>query len=1391
MAFLSDDFYKNLSDNYAERMKSTPGALAEQEKNQTNPVTAVAQPFIDAFNPYKNYFKMAEQPPQTPGVPKSEGGFKISPSPYATPETPVRTQPDISEAAQIKKFGGVVGSAEYLIKKSEHPYLNFLPQQLGSSFGMKFPDMYTWDKMTFADKASHVGEQTVEAGAKMVLGLPEFVLKSIPSFATGVVRPVVEGTLSLEKLAKSEEEKPIFVSDPIWSAGYEQYKVAKDLGWNDSVATAWGYLQAGANFVIRGSVGIGLKTAVQSLAKPPKRLAPGETVAQTAPIQEALTKSKEKLAKEAGVAPKDGPASIYLSHDTTTESFLRDNYKVSGGRIFTRITPAGAGKVEISVVQIQGPIQAGVSWVKKKISIADQEFVRGMKGPEKKLESTIVNVEAPKATEIAPKVTQPLAQEARKYKSAEEFVKNDLFAEKTGTIPKRTIFNTHTVTPVPLDNYGKYLYHETNLANAEGIIGEIGASGKQYPQTVYLSNTPELALGQGGKKGVTFIFDSKAVDGFEKKIQKPSAGFLVEQGKTDELIGKGFGSKSVVGIKVPPDFELKNFRRNADGSVNLVEGQLQRLGLDTKNPIILEDGSKVYTKSQLTDFYNTVTGDTSIKPFPDAPLKGFEDVPITRNQVENLSNIGRMNGIEPAVQDALVRIFTGKSVVGDLTNAEYINVAKNLSSANKLGEFSAGGAASLWTRYIGQRVSPAYSWVESVQRRTGVPMEDARIDLVNALRAQRTTQSAYQGKIAEIWGEYAKPKNIEYRRLIDAHRRGDSGAITNNPKLSPQIKSDLLRINDEISKFYEEISPALNVPKEIHRKNEAGYYEPDVPNIGGIIPKYKRDTRAEIGNVGEFAAKQKKEGGAFVFEDDAMKLMQGYARGGTYAKFVKPAVDRIKTDVEPKVPVDFKNFYASTINEMLGYQGGFEKFLDEFSNALNQKLNRNLPPDLGRRVNQASFSYFYVNALDSPGTWTRNLLTNEVLLLTQFGGENWFQVNAEVAKLVSGKSALWKEFKDSGFYNEAVGTYGADLGTVEGTVKSVAGALLKPQSISDNLGRFKAFVYTKLRFENAVKLYNEGKTTWAQAEKKLDLNGMSPIIANRVRGLLLTKDTKGAFEEMARNNINETNFPYGRGEGGRLTFGEAGHIATFLAKWNIHFTHNIGRWIRTGQFDKLIRYYTSSAAVVQSVQQATGFDFTRSVFLGPTTSTSWPPSIQLGMDLIQGMKKQSMDNSEAIDNNQDAIMRTVKTFVYPGGVDLKNWQAFWRSYSKGPVDAQGRFNIIGERGDVMEPQPVYFHDLFWRLMGMPTESKVEASKLKTDVTNYGYEVNQAKRKVAELRNAGKDDEANAIVDKWEAQGENIEPGNQSYDRFERSATERRFESLSPEGQVKFESRIYK
>lgn len=771
-----------------------------------------------------------------------------------------------------------------------------------------------------------------------------------------------------------------------------------------------------------------------------------------------------------------------------------------------------------------------------------------------------------------------------------------------------------------------------------------------------------------------------------------------------------------------------------------------------------------------------------VEPFS-APYKGSENRPITRAQVQNLSNISKLNKYDPAVKDMIVRIMTGKKVVGDLTNLEYFNVAKVLSGSNTFGEFAPGGKASMWSKVVGKTFSPARSWMESVQRKTGIPIYDAWLDLEDGFRMAKVSSDALMQQGREIYGKYALNRFANERKLIDAHMHGDANAITKNASLSPQTKTELLDIVKKTSDFFEQNGEALGIAKEFYKKNEAGYYLPDVMDLEGTVTRYKKG--AKIPSTKEFFATKKKVGGDYVRLDDPLQLIDIYARSGSNAKFLggeNGALARAY-ELQPNIPVEFRDSFRSAVLEKLGYEGEFVRFLDDVSARFANKLNRNIPKDIGRKIHQGTLLYGYTNALNSPGTFIRNELMNNVMLNAKWGGEFWAQ-----AKLKALSREGMEEVRAAGFLNETQQAFGADLGSVTGKMKTASNIVLGPVGYGDSSGRATAYFHTKFHFENAMKLYNTGKISWKQTEKMLDLDGMSPIEAQRIRQALLSGDTKKAFHELARSVIDETNFPYRAGSSARVTFGTAGNLSTFLYKWQIEYTHTLGRWLRTGNLDAMVRYYTSSIIMINSIKEAYGVDFSKTAFLGPLEA-NYPATIQVGLDMMKVLQTQTTENAELINDAREQLTKNLSTFGKPGGVTAKNWQNFWRSYKQGP-DKDGNYYIIGNKGDILESRPVPFSDLWSRLWGLPTEQKVESMKTKRDILNFNTERENARRKVAELRNAGKDDEADNIVLQWEARGVDVEPGNQSYDRFEVPQLERMFDRLDPGGKDIFEERVF-
>lgn len=169
--------------------------------------------------------------------------------------------------------------------------------------------------------------------------------------------------------------------------------------------------------------------------------------------------------------------------------------------------------------------------------------------------------------------------------------KNDLFQMRPGEFD--TLYKKETSQIVPTRGwkkdvrYGTDLYHETSPNNALMISG----SRDSTIDTIPVTNSKDLAIGQGGK-GVQLIFDPRkapvALKG--ERAHKPSAGFLHQQGLTDELMlspsqAEQGWIKGVVVKKGTPD-------TNQPGG--LVKSFFTNTGLDPEKYRVLPNGDKVY-----------------------------------------------------------------------------------------------------------------------------------------------------------------------------------------------------------------------------------------------------------------------------------------------------------------------------------------------------------------------------------------------------------------------------------------------------------------------------------------------------------------------------------------------------------------------------------------------------------------------------------------------------------------------------------------------------------------------------------------------------------------------------------------------------------------------------
>lgn len=1167
MGLLSNDYYQNLiktAQPTAAPVSPTPEPAQTpnpQDQNifeKVNAAVAETTAKVTGGTPNADYVANAPKPLVPPGIDPS----KISSS------TPVRTQGDISAEDQAARFGGPVGSEAYYRYKADHPLTSFLPQQVATSFGLKFPDQETWDKMTRFDQVSHIGEQTLEAGIKMLFDLPRQIVTAPVRYALSVYQPwskFVQGKdQSLEALSKEPvAQLPWLGAVPTY---WQTYQQARDSGAGPLGATLMSGSMAVGDIAIAGSVAEGLVKGFQ----PRTAIKEGAPVTNTGPIQNALVEDQGILR---GVAKKESTAEYYRLPKTTAKDLGG-----STNNTFLKIVPAGVDSAEVSIVQTRGGIiPKGIDWFKNKLGNAQSTYA-GDFGPETKIQSQIV----------------PLAK---------------------STVP------------------------------AEALTEEAAAK--------VLSSIPPKAL------------------------------------------------------------------------------------------------------------------------------KGFENAAITSDQIGNLNLVGKVNGIDPGIQDAVMRTITGKKAVGELTQAEYVKTAQTLASFNEINKYAPdAGAVNIFSQYG----SPQRYWMRTFEEKTGMPLyTDAYVPMEEAIRLRDTFRDSYRNQAREIFGKYADSGFAEERRLIKSYMEGDTGAVTNNSTLTPEVKADLAKIADQMRPLYDKLGAQFGVSTEIFLKD----YQPHIQDMGGIYQIYKDGQN--IPKSLEFFAKFKRRGSLGTQVDDALALFDIYTNAGSNTTFLNPVLDRIGA-MGDQLPQTVKNSLRSYVQEKLGYAGPLEEYLNNIGANINKKLGTNLPPDIVRQLTQVYMDTTYAGAMGlNPGTVFRNGLQYDLLAYPRLGPEFY----GDALKMALSKEGL-AEVRARGFlvgtgepYGQALTQDVTAFGKVGNLYRKGAQATLQPFSMVEALNRSRTYWQTKFQFNDALAKYNSGKFTWAQFEDKLGFGDMNVSDRNIIRQRLIAGDTQGAFENLVRDVIDETQFPYRKAASSRITYGLTGRLGTQFGQWNIEFVHTLGGWVKEaaqGHPEKLIRFAASSYAIQRSLQDSLGFDFTRSIGLGPF-SANLSPAIKSGIDIINAVNAWKQGNAQDLNDSADSIGKTLKSLGMPAGVEIQKWNSFLQSYNKGPLGPNGQYGVYDQRGRLQ--YYTTFDDIFWQMWGFPTTQKEQFLKQSQDLRNASFDYSQTKQKVLELYQQEKYDEANALINEY-----GIKIGPSDFDQYYIPFTDRTFNSLPSSLKGQFAPQLY-
>jgi hypothetical protein len=758
---------------------------------------------------------------------------------------------------------------------------------------------------------------------------------------------------------------------------------------------------------------------------------------------------------------------------------------------------------------------------------------------------------------------------------------------------------------------------------------------------------------------------------------------------------------------------------------------------------------------------------------PKEPLKGFENKPITDDQLATINQISGLKGVDPAIRDAVITTMTGKTVAGELTQKEFTKVAQTLAT---FGEKYGDGAPKMGPGgYVQAYLSPQRHYFDYVEDTHGIPLKSAIYNpMEEGFRLAKTLETSLKEERDQVLGKFRDAKYAEERRLIDSYMRGNTDAILKNDAIDPAIRGELVDTADKFRAFYDKIGPLLNVGKEAHISD----YSPNIRDIGGVEPKYKN---LDNFPAKDFFAKFKKKGSLNTIVDDPLVSSDIYIREGSRALHLGKTLEDAKSLLQT-LPKQFSDAGNSYIQEKLGHLGQMEQFVDSFVPAINKKFGINLPSDASRQGINYALSSLYSGLVATPSAIFKQTFQLPTFVYARLGTEH-----AGEALLKSFIPSERERIAKLGFLNDIALPYGEELakdfnpvGKVGNMYKSFTQTTLKPLTAVDNDIRIKTFLQAEMQWNHALNDFNAGKIQWPQLEQKLDFGAFSATDRNTMRQALTSGDHKAAFNLYMREILDETSFPYRTGAGARIGYGLGGKLATGLLNYTIESTNVLTRWARTGQWDKLIRFAGNAAIVNNTLKETFGFDFGDTLYQKFTGVVS--PAIGLAGNFYGLMKAWAGSNKKEFNANADEIVRTLKSGL-PLGVFRANLSRFMKSYEAG-ADENGQYPIYDTSGKLISNGD--FHELFYgTLMGFPTNQKIQERDLYNDILNRQTESTDIQQQVNQLLREGKYDEMEALVNKT-----GIFPSQNVMESSYVPRTVRSFQSLRAKDKAEFAPRVF-
>ena len=1073
-------------------------------------------------------------------------------------------------------------------------------------------------------------------------------------------------------------------------------------------------------------------------------------------------------------------------------------YGGNSNNTFLKLTPAGEGLAQVSVVQIRK------SLFEKSKDILANKFGRGKVsqgplGPELKLESGTIKYDPTALTKLAPETKIAGAQVEGISPTADLQTLLGSMGKKASSVSMAEAYQFYS------PNVEENLTFDDALARLDSgnqiLYNKIGQDVDQ--QLGYQSQSFN-ALGDWSDGAENTVFNAiQKVNSFEElrystavkgKIGKQKAviPFMTNPGGADtlfmadikgiqlpELRAKldemGISFRTLVpdkgGVKVvvfDPGSQLSaqmaKFEETFKVNVDIRKGQGEFLGSDasreagaleydkvikgyesnianqkTYNPNLssktqqpyAEKFIDPYTKARLNKKMPiTAAGKGVPNDLPAVmakPLKGYANSLVNGKQTDQILGITAEKELSDVGLQAIVKTITGKDNLFELTQSEAFDVAETVRNFANVDDIPESDSSVILRSYT----HPARYWMESAERELGFPAySEVFLPLETASRVLKVYSDRWMQKSRDVFGEFADPKFVEERRIINSYIEGDKGAIINNPALTPETKMELTRIGDWLTETYKDMFSLMGIKSTKY----FGEYAPKIRKVGGINNLYKtKEMPQEIKPFFEF----EREGSLSPLEDDALALFDIYTRAIGKKQFLAEPVKNATIQMG-KMPENLKVAVNDYVQEKLGYKDKTSEVMDNLSKKLSKNTNGYLPEDIIKQVIDFGMTTSYAGALGLPRIMPLLRDAAQPLLTTYPElGPKYFAIGI---RRYAKEGA--QKIKDKGFIVDMGVPYGAELvsqsrqgvvGRAVSFYEKLNKLAMKPYAAGDSRNRAITYYGLEARFDDAWKNFQSGKIDYSQFERDIDMAGFNPTLRKVLEKEFLKntdESLSNAKDLMAMDILDKTQFPYRKGSESRLHYGLKGKLGLQFAQWSWEYAFTLKSWVARGQWDKVVRWLGMSAAVKRSIEESSNVDVKDWMGFGPFTGFPLGPLGKAGASAIAGINASFTGMDEEVNKNWKDIANSMK--IYGGilsGVGAQKISNFWNSvkrYEEGTVvstdvDPDKKFGIWSTNGKLI--RWVDFSELLQTLMSFNSKSGLEQSERISNAQKSNIEYN--------------------------------------------------------------------